>query len=363
MNLGDVMKRLIYFLTKAYDDEDTFIQIKARHMSIILLLITLSIILESVFELYYGVDKIDILTTNFIGLVLFLSILTIIKTGHLLIAGNLLVFGGGFQLAQYFPITMTFQFYLQCFLILTVAVAVYIKKYQLYTIISIVVSFALIRIFTIQNSFDLINVTRTAFMSEIYQATASVFVYIVIIVFYDMVIASEIEYSRKLKYLSETDKLTGLYNRQKFKEVIASYDEINFEYCLAIMDIDYFKKVNDTYGHKVGDQVLVKISSTLQNYFKEDTDIFRWGGEEFALIYTGEHELFYEVLDRLRILISLSDFNITMPVTVSIGYLCSVGYQDKKTMMIEADRALYEAKNKGRNRIECAIRRLSYETD
>lgn len=355
------MKRLIFFLTKAYDNQDTFIQVKARHMSIILLFITGSILMEMILEIYYGSNKMNILLTNLIGLTLFFTILGLIKSGHLLFAGNLLVFGGAFQLIQYFHISMTFQFFLQCFLGLTVAVAIYIKKYQLYLTIIPTVVFAIARLFTIQNSFDQINVAPAEFMSEVYQATVSVFVYIVIIMFYDMVIASEISYSKKLKYLSETDMLTGLCNRQKFKEVIQTHDESGLDYCLAIMDIDFFKKVNDTYGHKVGDQVLMKMSAMMQDYFKDHTELFRWGGEEFAIVYTGDHGSFYEVLDMFRSLVAKTDFGITMPVTISMGYLCSVGYQNKKTMMIEADRALYEAKNKGRNCIECARRRLTYE--
>lgn len=161
------------------------------------------------------------------------------------------------------------------------------------------------------------------------------------------------------KYLSSTDELTGLFNRRSFdstfeKEFLRT-QRYNNNLTLVIFDIDYFKKVNDTYGHQCGDYILKEVSnSALQTFRKTDT-VFRIGGEEFAVILTETDinqakiplERFRKTVETLE----LTYQNEKINVTVSLG-ACQYkeGFTNKSEFMELTDKALYEAKNTGRNK-------------
>jgi len=155
------------------------------------------------------------------------------------------------------------------------------------------------------------------------------------------------------------DKLTNIYNRNYLQE---SKDFINLtDYILVALDIDYFKKINDTYGHDVGDKILKQIANTIQFCVRKNEDIVvRYGGEEFlALIRTKRknHLQALNVLERIFTTIQEKKFKISseefINVTVSIGVNLYPGksrtFQDAFKL---ADIALYNAKNKGRDKIE-----------
>ncbi|XOB63005.1 EAL domain-containing protein [Campylobacterota bacterium DY0563] len=167
-----------------------------------------------------------------------------------------------------------------------------------------------------------------------------------------------------IKYISAKknafiDKLTNVYNRNYLQE---SKDFINLtDYILVALDIDHFKKINDTYGHDVGDKILKQIANTILFCIRQNEDIIvRYGGEEFlALIRTKRknHLQALNVLERIFTTIQDKKFKISaeefINVTVSIGVNITPGksrtFQDAFKL---ADIALYNAKNKGRNKIE-----------
>ena len=158
-----------------------------------------------------------------------------------------------------------------------------------------------------------------------------------------------------IEKMSMTDGLTGLYNRKKFSEEfkreVKRCRRTNGSLTLAVLDIDHFKKVNDTYGHETGDQVLIEFCSVVKKNIRE-VDVFaRWGGEEFTLILVEtSKENSSTVLERIRK--EIEDFNFTHAgrVTCSIG---SVSIEDGPSdeMFSKADEALCRAKRKGRNRV------------
>mgnify|MGYP006239014071 CR=1 FL=1 len=89
---------------------------------------------------------------------------------------------------------------------------------------------------------------------------------------------------------STTCELTGLYNRRYLEQLLAEpmpFNETSFGISLAILDLDYFKQVNDTYGHDVGDQVLVEVARRIQQHLFPNDVVARWGGEEFVLLLSG----------------------------------------------------------------------------
>lgn len=160
----------------------------------------------------------------------------------------------------------------------------------------------------------------------------------------------------ELEILASTDKLTGIYNRTKlddlFNNEIDRCQRYKNNFGCAILDIDHFKQVNDTYGHLVGDQVIKDISNLINNNIRK-SDIFgRWGGEEFVLILPqiDSHNMFI-YLEKLRVLISNYSFKQVGTKTISIGATLYQVNDTVDSITKRADDALYQAKEQGRNNV------------
>jgi len=177
-------------------------------------------------------------------------------------------------------------------------------------------------------------------------------------------IRQDISDKKRVEYLSITDELTNLKNRRCFNQTIK--DEINRakrdNHYLAFMmlDIDYFKKYNDTYGHQAGDLALKRISAVLLKHTKRASDFaFRLGGEEFGIIFYAESEedavkfatLIKNDIQKLQIKHEASE--IESVITTSLGLVIKKGSQilSSDEMYKLADEALYEAKSAGRNKV------------
>jgi diguanylate cyclase (GGDEF)-like protein len=160
----------------------------------------------------------------------------------------------------------------------------------------------------------------------------------------------------ELKTLATTDELTGLLNRREVKHraVIALEQTLRSkqQICFMMMDIDYFKKVNDNWGHQEGDRVLKELGALLISSGRQTDAISRFGGEEFLLVIPNTNEtemlLFAKRLHQLIATITVND----IPVTVSIGFTLNDGSKSYDVLCHEADTALYQAKTNGRNRSE-----------
>lgn len=165
-----------------------------------------------------------------------------------------------------------------------------------------------------------------------------------------------IEYNRQLMKQANTDTLTGLYNRRstmEYLETLLKNPEYQISICLC--DIDFFKHVNDTYGHDVGDVVLKKISDAFRKELPPDSFISRWGGEEFLLIFprlNGDNAMI--ALERLRQKIKTIVFDgviETFSVSLTYGLVEYDYHSDMTTILKEADQKLYLGKESGRDRI------------
>ncbi len=165
------------------------------------------------------------------------------------------------------------------------------------------------------------------------------------------------EKNKELEKLSVTDKLTGLYNRIKLDETldlaierVNRYDEI---FGIIIIDIDFFKSVNDTHGHQAGDTILVEFASLVQQYVRKTDLVGRWGGEEFMIICSEtslENILLFA--NKIRVAIDTFDFSIVKHKTASFGVSTYQKGETLEKMIDRADQALYIAKENGRNRVE-----------
>jgi len=161
-------------------------------------------------------------------------------------------------------------------------------------------------------------------------------------------------------YLTEarTDGLTGLANRkafdQKLDECHAKWQTTKHPFSLALVDIDFFKKINDSYGHPAGDTVLREISARLREINNESLMVARYGGEEFGIIFDGEVQNAASVIERLRLTIAGKLIEIdghTISVTISAGVARVISDERIGKLVRRSDEALYSAKIGGRNRV------------
>jgi diguanylate cyclase (GGDEF)-like protein len=169
--------------------------------------------------------------------------------------------------------------------------------------------------------------------------------------------AQQVDY---LQSIATTDALTGLVNRRQFDTRIASEmaraKRHKKELSLALFDIDNFKRINDYYGHPVGDRILHELGQMIAQNVRESDIAARYGGEEFALILPETRRLeAYELLERLRRLVEQHVFclpDTPLSISVSIGLTQFEIYKHTSMEFIdEADKALYEAKHLGKNRV------------
>lgn len=153
------------------------------------------------------------------------------------------------------------------------------------------------------------------------------------------------------------DGLTGVYNRNKFDESIAHDIELckrcQTPLSMAILDIDKFKDFNDTYGHLIGDEILIMIARYVENSLRE-TDMFaRWGGEEFVILLREvDVNKATKIVEKIRENISQLKHDTAGSVTVSFGLTEYKVHDTLETMFKRCDEALYKAKENGRNRVE-----------
>ncbi len=158
--------------------------------------------------------------------------------------------------------------------------------------------------------------------------------------------------------LSIVDPLTGAYNRRYFDmritEEMSKYTRHGTIFSLSIIDIDYFKKINDTFGHQTGDSVLKEMVTVIRSCLRDTDIVTRYGGEEFSILspYTPKSGVL-TMVERLRASVEGHEFTgLDHPLTISIGVADSAGKNTLEHIIEEADSNLYIAKNSGRNRCE-----------
>ncbi len=161
----------------------------------------------------------------------------------------------------------------------------------------------------------------------------------------------------ELQILSTTDPLTQLYNRRYLNEMIrkeeARAKRYGSTFSLILLDIDHFKTINDTHGHDRGDRVLVAIAANLTSASRASDIVGRWGGEEFMILCPNTtFEGAYQLAEKIRLLIANGTFAGAIRVTASLGVIAYHKDRNIDWHIIGVDKALYNAKKNGRNRVE-----------
>jgi diguanylate cyclase (GGDEF)-like protein len=164
---------------------------------------------------------------------------------------------------------------------------------------------------------------------------------------------------QQLRQQSRTDALTGLANRSRFDELIeAAFAQhgATAPLALLVIDVDHFKRVNDEYGHAVGDRVLQRVADSLRKAMQGPQEACRYGGEEFAILLPRtDLARACAVAEALRA--AIIDDRREPAVSISIGVACTAGarFADPRALFRAADEALYAAKRGGRNRVVSAV--------
>lgn len=163
------------------------------------------------------------------------------------------------------------------------------------------------------------------------------------------------ELNQQLKVLNNTDPLTGMSNRRAFEnrlhQELALIERRSMPLSLIVVDIDWFKKINDAFGHAAGDKVLQTVALLLTNCARVVDSVARIGGEEFALILPDtDADNALMIAERMRIAVA-SEAWTDMQVTISVGTATLASHESASGLFVRADRAMYAAKENGRNQV------------
>lgn len=160
----------------------------------------------------------------------------------------------------------------------------------------------------------------------------------------------------KLKSKSITDELTKLYNRREIEKnldylFVKANSDIHYKFSVIMCDLDDFSKVNNNFGHQIGDKVLTKVSNIFKKNIRDSDICGRWGGEEFIILCPDTFiKEAYNLAERLRVALEESDFDEVKKVTASFG-VSSFSIDDNRDDLItRADKRLYKAKEMGKNK-------------
>ncbi len=170
-------------------------------------------------------------------------------------------------------------------------------------------------------------------------------------------ITSRIEMEEELNKRANLDSLTGIYNRYRGNEIIdAELDKVirySSGFAILMLDIDYFKNINDTHGHDIGDKVLIKLTRLISMHMRKSDHFIRWGGEEFIIIseYLDKNRAI-KFAQKIRKIIASYEFEQELHLTVSFGVSIAKENDTKQSILKRVDNALYKAKDSGRNCVE-----------
>lgn len=181
-------------------------------------------------------------------------------------------------------------------------------------------------------------------------------VFSVAIVLFEILLTQWRNREKQIKMISQIDPLTGIFNRRKIGLELALCESSEQLYALVLLDLDYFKSINDNYGHDTGDMVLISVAQILSSILREQDIVGRFGGEEFIILLKNKSlKQCLDIAERCRKEIEKEHYVIdkkkTIRVTASFGVAVSTVGLKKEMVIQHADRALYLAKKSGRNQV------------
>jgi len=338
-----MIKKMEAKLLRHYEQHDFILQKEATNILNLLLFVYVyslgMFVVESIIT-----QRIYFLLTEVLFMTAAMAIAALLwHRGHMDIAISLTgLYGIGLTLII-FSNPLSMRFYMQLLMVLIVAIIGYRKPYQYLLTFFIILPITIARIIT--HSGD--DLTRNFIYMMISMCIISY-----ILFYFKQMLKLEIEVALALKKAQETDILTGIPNRRNYENNLKRHLNCENAY-LILIDIDHFKAVNDQYGHPTGDLVLIAFSKILDTFSDHNTRIFRWGGEEFLIVHNGTYDSSIQIAETLRQLVENYSFEISQRLTISLGISdCTHDARGVDDSFLRADKALYLAKENGRNRVE-----------
>ncbi len=346
----DFFKEYISWYTTSYQDEEYFIRRKAEYMVSLIHYLILAVSVITILEFLFVEFSLYALISGFIALSLFGSILLLLKQKHLHSAINLLIVAGFMRLLMIYFYPTPYQFYVMSLVNVLIIAVIHTNKKQIQVKISGILILMMaktpVMYFLVKNG----EVNWRAVTESIY-ATILFIIFIQMTNFLINIINDEINKTVLLQESAYTDHLTGLMNRRHFWEIQSRSETLNNIYTIILLDVDHFKKINDTMGHSIGDQVLKSLATILKKQIDERGSIVRWGGEEFLIILPNSNKAYAKkISEKIRRSIEQTTLLETINVTVSIGIEDNENYKNVEEVIVRADQAMYKAKKTGRNR-------------
>lgn len=354
-NLYQFKDIILSKLLDGYKTKSIFIQKKALYTIIAYTLISLYMLGSIAVLLTFEGNSMKYTIQIISSILTMLVVFALLKVQKLEMSINLLMFLGYMNTLVFLPKPLALQFFIHIIIVLMISVIVYLKPYQLYAAIISANVIIWFQVFVLKN--HIVFLTGDTAMKTTISLGMIGLTFSLSAVYLSGLINDQIMATTKQKHIAITDHLTGLYKRQYFYEVICQYARSE-TYYIVMADIDHFKEINDTYGHKRGDDILTAFSQKTLTILGDSGLCFRWGGEEF--LFCVREKSLSRLMDRLekyRLTLSNVDFGLDRNVTVSIG-ICGSELDISKPLddyVTLADKALYMAKDRGRNRIEYLI--------
>lgn len=335
---------------KYYKDKDLYLQRKAEYslgLLAILFFIVLALTLLKLFLADIATLEIYISIANLFA---FFMLFMIIYFGKLHLGVNLLCILGIVRLFMVFDMYAVMHVYLFMPILMVAVAFMHTKRYQYYFVNLTVIGVSLYRaIIGLNEYYQMDKPYEEAVLGfiSLFYSLAILFVLNRII----KIVESEINQSRKLFDLSAQDHLTKTFNRRKIDRTFKT-NIFSKRISILLIDFDDFKKVNDTHGHHIGDEVLSSSISLVNSVIRKDDYVVRWGGEEFVVIlHECDVEQAYRIAESIRKQVEENqfDFNNKLRTTVSIGVAQKEDEESIYDAINRADKALYKAKAQGKN--------------
>lgn len=345
------MNRLKAFFLESYINQNLYTRKKASYTVEFLALVTVYTFVVYFLNQYSQGFKWIYFYEMLAWCCMLTVIFALVKMNKLEIGINVFLFIGIMKGIQVSNTILSLHNFIQMALVSLIIGAIHVKKYQLY--IGLVMSYAVVVVSSIMNYNEAIYNTYQVTLTYRTSIVLGFLMYLITIRYLSGIVDKEINKSTRFDHAINTDNLTGLDNRNAFNKMISELVEEQ-QYILMILDLDYFKTVNDSYGHQVGDEILLQFGQVLKNNLRSTDHLYRIGGEEFCVILEQvTRNSGIQIAESLRKAVETTSFGVERPITVSIGVqsFTYTLHESFDQWFKEADRALYKAKENGRNQV------------
>ena len=266
--------------------------------------------------------------------------------------------GHGVIATLYLGLESGFQYYIYSLVLIPFFISTYSLRVRILRVVVVIVVVVLLEIWG-HNSTPVITL-KHEYLAYLHYMNLILFLLLSAVISYFYTISGNM-YRDMLFKKSNSDHLTGLYNRRYVSELFKTglfrrKDDHN-TFALLLIDADHFKSVNDAYGHRGGDEVLVKLAQLLKENVRRSAIVSRWGGEEFLIVLEEiEEKELTEVAERLRSVVENTPMREEneLYVTVTLGGAVFLGDEAFEEVFARADKALYQGKQNGRNQVVIA---------